>query len=139
MRFILGLLGLCLISQVGLANSLSAEDKEALRKTQEVLNNPQLRQDYLSKASDGQKVGNKLNAVTKDPKQQNEIYNLSSEIFADMVKEAGGNEVKLMELLSNAQKNPKGFANSLKPEHRQKLKSLGHKIEKSDSRIPATH
>ncbi len=107
------------------AQASDAETVEALQKTQSVLNNSKDRNDFIKnngKAKDADDFA--LKAAGGDANKKNEIYNISSEVFAELVKANNGDMAKVQQQLMEALKNPEGFANSLSPELRKKIRSV---------------
>ncbi|MBX9765809.1 MAG: hypothetical protein K2X47_00940 [Bdellovibrionales bacterium] len=97
------------------AEELDTASQEALKKTIELLNSPELRadaiQDGRAKAAD-KAVSNVSggNATIK-----NDIYSLSSVLFERIVNESKGDTQKMNQLLMDAQRDPASFAEKYLP------------------------
>ena len=60
-----------------------------------------------------------------------DVYELASDLMATLSEESGGDPVKMMELLQQAQKNPQSLEGKFTPEQRAKIKAISE-------RMPAT-
>jgi hypothetical protein len=59
------------------------------------------------------------------------IYNLSSDIFADLTKKAKGDPAKMQELLLKIQADPSSLEKELSPSERAKLSRIAGKVPAS--------
>jgi hypothetical protein len=60
-----------------------------------------------------------------------EMYQLASDIFANISLKANGDPDRMMQLLQEAQQNPEAFANSFTPEQRRQLSELARQVEEN--------
>ena len=72
-----------------------------------------------------------------DPHRQAQVNSITSDVFADLVREKNGDTAAIQERLEKAMADPKGFMNSLSPAQQEKIRSLAREIE-AKSRNPAT-
>ena len=111
------------------AAELDAASQEALRKTQADLQNP----DLMKQADGGpaQKAAlQQIDKITKgDPKKQQQIQSLGSDIFGDIVKQTDGDPAKIQSLLMNAQANPSQFFQNLSPAQREQIQKMAAEID----------
>jgi hypothetical protein len=118
------------------AEGLSDSDMEALRQTQELLENPALRQNYLKENAEASKVDQKVRQLGASKENTEEIYKISSDIAATLVKKTGGDSAKLQQLLQEALKNPEAFAGELTPEQIRRIKKVSEKIDAQNVKKP---
>jgi hypothetical protein len=103
------LLALVFVASLGLADELDAASQDALEQTQRLLTTPALRKQAGA------------------PEHSDEMYGLASDIFEDMVKQAGGDPLKLQQMVIEAQKNPQAFAKKLSPSQRAQIKGMAER------------
>lgn len=108
---------------------LSDTDQNALNKTQDFLKNKSERNTFIKSAPDAQKHMNQMEALGLSESQKNEMFNISSDIFGDLIKKQNGDAEGLKRLLQQAEQNPEAFYNSLSPESREKIKKMGGQIQ----------
>ncbi len=87
------------------------------------------RQAYVSSHPDAKAADDKVNALTSDPAQKQQMYDISSDTYAGIVKQSGGDVSKQMELLGNAAKDPEAFMKSLTPAQQQEIRDLAGKMQ----------
>lgn len=103
--------------------------QNALEQTQQMLNNPAFRDKAVKENSETRKAHDSVNKLTGGNQNlNNQVYGLSSNIFGDLVRQAGGDEAKLLQLMQEAQKNPDAFANKLTPAQREEIRKLASEI-----------
>lgn len=117
------------VFQVG-ADDLSPVDQEALEDTKALLNDPKRLEEVKSKNDKANSVDKNIDALGFSAQEKKEIYGLSSEIFEQLVKETNGDPEKMKKLLSEAMKDPAGFAKKWSPEQKAKLKAISSGQEK---------
>lgn len=110
-----------------LAEELDAASAEALKKTQELLKNPALRQQAIKADPNARSADAQAHALDASGVTGDAIYGLSSEIFEDLVKQANGDPIKMQEILLQAQKDPKGFAERMSEKNKRALRELSGK------------
>lgn len=110
------------------AENLSAEDQAALKDTQALLKNPAALKGLVG--DDERAALAAIENLTKGtPGADGKIYDVSSEIFASIVKKANGDSAEIQRLLLEAQANPKKFMESLSPEQQAKIRAVAGQIE----------
>ena len=125
--------GLFLLPSFALA--LDPADEQALAEVQALLQNPQVLKGPAGNASEKAALA-EIEKLTKgDAKAQQDIHQLSSEIFTDMVKKDGTDEGAIMKALLEAQQNPGKFMQSLSPEQQKKIRELASEIDKKNEQI----
>jgi anion-transporting ArsA/GET3 family ATPase len=122
--------GLFLLPAFALA--FEEADDKALAEVQALLQNPEV----LKGPAGNQKEKAALAEIEKltkgDPKAQQEINQLSSDIFTKMVQTNGAGEGDIMKALLEAQQNPGKFMQSLSPEQQKKIRDLASEIDKKN-------
>src|SRR5882762_7823000 len=93
------------------AEELDSASTEALSKTQSLMQSHEDRESYFKDHSDAKAADKKIDDLTDDPATKDKLYDTSSDIFAGMVKETGGDVGKQKELLDQAAKDPEAFFN----------------------------
>ena len=107
-----------LIASLGLCEDLEQNAQEAVLDTQSMLTNPALR----NKAAKDLNTPEALNAIKNAENlgaasgQSEAIFKISSDVFAKMLKDSGGDQAKLQQMMSEAQRNPAQFYDTWTPE-----------------------
>lgn len=104
-------------------------DQEALKKTQDFLKNKSERDAFIKKSPDAQPHVQKMNEMGMNESQKNKTFNISADVFGELVKENNGDAAAVQKMLLNAQQNPEAFYNSLSPENKKMIESLGAEME----------
>lgn len=111
-----------------LAGELSADDQEALRKTQALLQNPNALKEEGN--ADEKAALAEISKLTKgDPKAEAQIHGLSADIFGDVVKKNNGDSAAIMKSLLEAQANPQKFMESLSPAQKAEIRRIASEID----------
>jgi hypothetical protein len=128
-------LTLCLIALLSYTFALAEDSdgldkasQEALLKTQQMLSDPKLRKDAISKDTKAQEVDAKVQSLAGSSGSADAIYGLSADIMDSLVKESKGDPVIMQKLINEAMKDPAGFAEKWTPEQKAKLKAIAHDI-----------
>lgn len=140
MHLKIGLMSILAVSMVAFpasAEELDLASQEAALRTRQMLENPELREQAVSKSAEAAFMHRQAESLGGSPENTEEIYGLASDIFAELVKQSGGEPLKMMELLEKAKKDPKAFADKLTPEQRERLSRLANKIPESSLQAPA--
>jgi hypothetical protein len=77
-----------------------------------------------------------ISSLTSDPATREKIYQISSQVFGEVVKNSGGDSAEMESLIERAQKDPEAFYRGLSPESRRAIQEVSKEI---DSRAPAAH
>jgi hypothetical protein len=120
-------LNFSLAGDAKLGASISADNEEAIKKTQELLKNPGNLQGNAEALKLFELMGNNPNA-------NQDLSNTTASIFADLAAKTGGDPEKLRKLLEDAKKNPEAFANQLSLEQKNSISDLAKKIEDNNSK-----
>ncbi len=110
-------------------NSLSAEDQDALQKTQDLLKNKKQRMEYIEANPDAMKTMDQVKKLGGSEQGQEAMFDLSSEILQSLVQEANGDVNKLQDLLVEAQKNPTKFYERLNAQQKSRIRQIASDIE----------
>lgn len=113
-------------NDLNFGSTLSADNEEAIRKTQELLKNPANLQNNFDATKLFELMGNK-------PKDKQDLSNLTASIFNDVASKTGGDPEKLKKLLDEARKNPEAFAKQLSPEQKAAISDFAKRIEDNKS------
>lgn len=108
-------------------------DLRALTETQNLLRNPQLRQQALTTPQAREADRNAAITGLGNSDYQQEIYNLSAELMPWLVEQSKGDPAKMAELMQEFQKNPRAFFNRVPAAQRARISALADKIEKARS------
>jgi hypothetical protein len=143
-------LGLVVICSLGLQTSLSRADDvgsgsldsastDALSKTQQMLQDPTLRSKVVGDSATAQTVDSQVKSLAGNPQATEDIYKLSGAVLEDLVKETGGDPIKMMQIVTQAQSDPKGFISHLSEKNREAIHSVAGQIDSAPTtRQPAT-
>lgn len=107
----------------------------AVSEAQALLKNENQRNELIKNNPKAQQADSfALQAVGGKTELKNEIYNISSDIFAVIEKQAQGNPEKMQELLLKALQNPSAFLKDLPAAEKAKIKDLAQKVEASKTK-----
>lgn len=124
----------------GPALALDKDKQDALKNTQALLASPEAMKAFAKDNADASRALEQTNQITKGNKAQNaEITDISSSVFADMVKQNDGDAAAMQEKLQNALKDPAAFIKTLSPQQQERIRSLASEMEKQnkESQAPA--
>ena len=122
------------------AGELDAPSTAALAKTQALLQTPAEREKVVNETGAAQTVDAEVKAMAGNPANTENIYKLSSDIFADLVKQTNGDPMKMQQILMDAKNDPKAFYEHLSEKNRNSLHDIAGKISDSPAiRKPATN
>lgn len=110
----------------GVEATIGADNQEAIKKTQELLKNPENLQSNAEASRLFELMGNNSSA-------NQDLSNTTAAIFADLAAKTGGDPEKLRKLLEEAKKNPEAFANQLSADQKKAVSDLAKKIEDNNS------
>lgn len=97
--------------------------KNAVKQTQELLQNKSQRDAAIQQSPEAKKAAEKVKALAGDAVTEEEYYKLASEIFGNYQ-----NEEAMKKSISEGMRNPAEFLNSLTPEQRAKIQELSRKL-----------
>jgi hypothetical protein len=106
-----------------------AETESAMQEAMFLLNNPDAREAYIRNNPNTRQADKSLRGLAGSEQTTEEMYQLASDIFAQITLKANGDPDKMMLLLQKAQSNPEAFAKSFTPEQKQKLSDLARQVE----------
>lgn len=108
---------------------LDKYNQDALNKTQEMLRNKSQRDAVIKNTPQAQEYIQKMNQMGMNGSQQDKTFDITADIFGTLVKDSNGDASAMQKLLLNAQKDPQAFYNSLSPEQKKMIQSLGLEME----------
>lgn len=62
-----------------------------------------------------------------------ELYNILADIMPLLEQQAGGDLVKMQNLMLKAQTDPESFLNSLSPDLKEKIKNIANELDKNQA------
>ena len=104
-----------------------AQADEAVDDTVKLLKS--LDQNPRKDAKTAEAQGRVDNLVGNDPKLKKEVYDLSGELFQSLAVESKGDPGEMQKKLTEAQRSPEAYLNSLSPDAREKIRKLASEIE----------
>jgi len=105
--------------------------QEALLKTQQMLTNPQQRQQAIAGDKKAQETDKKVqNLLGQD---QQKAYEISAQVLQVIVERSNGDPVQMQNLMNQLMANPALLEQYLTPENRQKITEMGKRIEAEKS------
>jgi hypothetical protein len=134
-------LALALILALGLAGSgpLSAQSLDpasaaALDATLRLLQDPAQRSAAIGSNPQAAAVDRQLSSMLSTPELQQEFYALVADIFADVVRGAGGDVGRMSQALDSGRNDPAGFMGRLSPQTRERLRTFSSKVAENQPR-----
>ena len=126
LRSTLAVLGLILVTSPAFAGDDPKKDV-ALIQTQQLLTSPVQRQQALDKDPRAKAMDGAARQAVGD-QNMGDVYELASDLMGTLAQESGGDPVKMMELLQEAQKNPELLEKKFTPEQRAKIKAISQRL-----------
>lgn len=112
------------------ADKLDEHQRQGLSDTQSMLKSRSQRDEYIKTDKRAKDVDDKVGALAGSAENKDEIYGLSSQVLERVVAEAKGDPVKMQEILTKAQQDPKGFYEKYFDENqKQGVRGIANKIE----------
>jgi hypothetical protein len=125
---------------MAVAGELDAASTAALGQTQVLLQTPAEREKVVNQTAAAQTADAEAKALAGNPANTEDIYKISSDIFADLVKQANGDPQKMQQMLIDAKNDPKGFYERLSEKNRRSIHEISGKISDSPAIVkPATN
>jgi hypothetical protein len=124
------------------ADDLDAASIEALAKTQQLMQTPDLRDKEIKTNPNAAIVDAQVSSLTGNGANKESLYRLSSGIFEDMVKSTHGDAAEMQSLILKAKDDPQGFYDSLSEENKKAIRDLSGKVYDSPTttqRAPASN
>jgi histidyl-tRNA synthetase len=109
------------------------ETREAVSNVQKQMQAPSFHQNAAKDSKEAAAVEQHVKTLSGSPENEQEMYNLASEVLGNM-KDKSPEEMQ--KLLQDAQKNPEAFLNSWSPEQQKKLKELSERIPAGRKQAP---
>lgn len=131
-------LSAALVSALTLGSAASAQStvgldpasQEALDKTKALLNDRAQVDAYSKTNKEAAQADQNMKALFgNNAADTSEAYQLSSQIFETLTKQTNGDPQAMQKILTEAMKNPAGFAQMLTPEQKAQLSGLAKKAE----------
>lgn len=110
------------------AEELDNASQEALQKTQVLLKDKSQRDAYIRDHPEALAADKKAGELG-DPADKERAYDISADIYSDIVKNTNGDAKKQKELLDKAAANPEAFYNSLSPSQKAQIHDLATGIQ----------
>jgi hypothetical protein len=135
MKHLLTVLILLYSIQSHAEQELDPYSKDALTKTQDLLNSQVKRQEFIDKDQKAKAADDFVKQnVSSNPQINNEIYGLAADVFEKIAKDANGDATKMKEALDNYLRNPAAFAEKWTSEQKSKLNSISNKVPPQQNR-----
>lgn len=100
----------------------------ALQQTQSMLQSPTDRAKAIQGNASAQAADDQAHALGGSAAGTEAIYSLTSDILADLARQANGDPVKMQELLQQAMANPEAFAANLSDRNKAQLRAIAGKM-----------
>lgn len=113
-------LGALLAAPTVSAGTLDRESADALSET--------LRSLQDAPGAGGPALDPRLRALEASPALSRELYELAGRVLTELAERSGGDPQKMSDALERARKDPEGFASSLSPATRERLRALSSRV-----------
>jgi hypothetical protein len=136
MRHLCALLIAVLGLGAGLARGeeLDSASSEALSRTTQLLRDPTARAQEMNRAETTRVLEGQVRSL--GGAQQEAVYGLSADLFAEMVQRHQGDPAGMVQELERAQRDPAAFLEKLSPEARARLKAIADQSPANASGAP---
>lgn len=108
----------------GQAQELDPASMEALTKTQDLLKNPAIRQQAIQGDAAAQAADAQVRALAGRGIAPDQVYELSNDVMADLVKQTGGDPAKMQAIVERAKADPASLKQYLSEPSREKIRQL---------------
>ena len=115
------------------SQNLDIPSQKALEQTKELLTSLEKRGQYIKENAKGKEANDIVNKLGGTPEQTQRLYEIAASIFDKMIKEYNGDAIEVQRLL---QQSPENFANTLGPDHMNKIKQLASELGKTPNPAP---
>ncbi len=103
---------------------------DSLVKAQALLKNRAAREEVLKADHNARQADDFAHAaVGGDQKSKDELYSISADIMAQLVKDGNQDPAKMQEIMKKALENPESFKKSLNPDIQARIDDVVKKIE----------
>jgi hypothetical protein len=111
-------------------------ESDPVEEVQKLLTNPSLRSKELKSNEGGAKMDQSVRELGGSEENVEEIYAITADITATLVKEVDGDPAKLQIIVQEAMKNPEAFKSKLTPSQIQRIKAVSAKIDADKKKKP---
>lgn len=101
--------------------ALDEHSQKALDETQQLLRDKKQREKAAGENDQTKKADSYIDEIGAN---KDATYDLSADIFAELVKRANGDPAVMQKLLEEASRDPAAFANSLSADQKAKIKGI---------------
>lgn len=126
----------CLLIFSFAAAELNETDSKALQQTQQLLKDKASRNQAIKESPGSEQYVDKMNQMGMNENQKNTTFDISADIFGQLVEENNGDAEAVKKILLKASQNPEAFYNSLSPQSKRMIQNLGQGIELNGSKPP---
>lgn len=126
------------VGMIFISTTVHATDpNDALEKTQQLLMDANQRSAAISGDTKAQAADAQVKKlVGGDAVKEQKVYNISSDVFADVEAKTGGDPEKMQQLLEQAAKDPKKFYEGMSSEQKEQIRKLASEIESNNVSRP---
>ncbi len=114
---------------VGAQSEMDKDTSEAVEQTKNLLKDRKSRESAAQSSQDSKDVMKNVKDLAGGAQNEQEIYEIASEVFEQLMKKHNGDMSKVMAEMQELQKNPKKLYEMAKPETVAKIKNVSQKIE----------
>ncbi len=118
------------------AQASDAATQQALRQTQEALNDPSKRAAMIKGDAKAEAFDARVNSQLGG--QTDGAYQISASVMEKLVQETGGDPSKMQEIVGKLMANPHMLEKYLSASERQKISQMAGKIEAEKGHTPAS-
>jgi hypothetical protein len=118
------------------ALALDNASNTALKQTQQMMTDPNQRQKTLDTDPRAKAMDTAARQAVGDQNAA-DVYQLASELMGTLADESGGDPVKMMELLQQAQRDPQSMEGKFTPEQKAKIKAMSERMPATVPMTPA--
>jgi hypothetical protein len=112
------------------SGTLDKNQQAALADTQDLLKNQARLSEFTKGNPDAAGALDKIKQLTNnDPKKQDELKAISSDIFASLTNNTSGNDAAMMGKLQEGLRDPASFMRSLTPAQQARIKAMAAEID----------
>jgi hypothetical protein len=116
------------------ADELDEFSNQALLETQHILVDQKSRQNAIAQSAASHQADSQVRSIAGNPQNVQQMYQISSDVFGDIVKKSQGNPAQVEETVDDLKSNPQNLYQNISENSRLKIKELSEKISNERQR-----
>jgi len=124
-----------LVFPLSVQAELNKQQERALLKTQQLLRNPQKRMKAISSSKEATQAHQRAASLLGSEANVDKAYDMAAIMLKSIAEEAGGDPVKMQQILNKAKTDPSALADRMPAEFKSLLKNMAKEIENNSQPV----